>query len=38
VALTITMNRIFSPYVGSVELFFHQLVVRGCRKSTTKMH
>src|SRR5260370_20250227 len=28
VALTITINRIFSPCVGSVELFFQQLVVR----------
>src|SRR6266478_871468 len=37
-ALTITMNRIFlSPCIGSVELFFHQLVVRGWRKSTTKL-
>src|SRR3984893_14743545 len=38
VALTITMNRIFSPSIGSVELFFHQLVVRRCQKSTTKLH
>src|SRR5271165_4977276 len=38
VALTITMNRIFSPCVGLVELFFHQLVVRRHRKSTKKLH